>query len=146
MAPGRPSVRSELPWLRSGPLFRVHLSARDLLGTFLHRHGYHRVDLDGRAMTSRSAAHSELATAFGFPDHYGANWDAFDDCIGDVVERHTGSLVAVVWNHLDVSAAVAPATSVEVGSALLDQSGGPLDVFAVGDGQDFDRPVARARI
>jgi RNAse (barnase) inhibitor barstar len=25
-----------------------------------------------------------IAEAFGFPDYYGRNWDAFDECIRDV--------------------------------------------------------------
>lgn len=28
----------------------------------------------------------ELAPAFTFPRHHGANWDAFDDCTDDLVE------------------------------------------------------------
>jgi RNAse (barnase) inhibitor barstar len=140
MSAGRPSARSELPWLRSGPLLRVHGSARDHLDAFLARHSYRRFDLDGRAMTSRLAAHSELARAFAFPEYYGENWDAFDECFGDLIEQHAGDLVAVVWNHVDVSARLAPATTVEVGRALLDERFGPLDVFALGDGDDFHRP------
>ncbi|CCH86152.1 conserved protein of unknown function [Modestobacter italicus] len=129
-----------MPWLQSGPLFRVHASAREQLDAFLNRHGYRRLDLDGHAMTSRSAAHLELARAFGFPDYYGENWDAFDESFEDVIEQHASGLVAVVWNHMNVSAGLAPATTVEVGCALLDKRATPLDVFAVGDGDDFDRP------
>jgi hypothetical protein len=91
-------------------------------------------------MTSRLAAHSELARAFAFPEYCGENWDAFDECFGDFIEQHAGDLVAVVWNHVDVSARLAPATTVEVGRAPLDERFGPLDVFALGDGDDFHRP------
>ena len=104
-------------------------------------------------MTSRSAAHAELARAFGFPDYYGRNWDAFNDCFGDFVEEHSGELVAVVWDHIDVATRAAPVTAVEVGWALLECAAGSmpslgegvdwriaLDVFAVGEGGDFDSP------
>jgi RNAse (barnase) inhibitor barstar len=141
MDTGRSSAREELPWLRSGPLFRVHSSAREQLDAFLARHSYRRFDLDGRAMTSRLRAHLELARAFAFPDYYGGNWDAFDECFDDFIERHSGNLIAVVWDHVDVAARLAPATTVEVGYALLDErtGDGPV-VFALGDADDFDRP------
>jgi RNAse (barnase) inhibitor barstar len=152
MTTERPWVRGELPWL-SGPLYRVHQSARKDLDSFLGRFPYRRIDLDGRAMTSRTAAHAELARAFAFPDYYGHNWDAFDECFGDFAAERSGELVAVVWDHVDVAARTAPATMVEVGWALLERSttflsaaaqdsGAPVgfDVFAVGDGDDFDRP------
>ena len=140
MSAGRASARGELPWLRSGPLLRVHGNAREHLNAFLARHSYRRFDLDGRAMTPRLAAHRELARTFAFPDYYGANWDAFDECFSDFIEQHSGDLVAVVWNHLDVSARLAPATTIEVGCALLNHRAGAPDVFALGDTEDFDRP------
>ena len=153
MSAGRPFVRRELPWLRSGPLYKIHNNAHSELDVFLHRFSYWRVDLDGRAMTSREAAHRELARAFSFPDYYGANWDAFDDCLEDFAEQHSGRLFAVVWDAVDVAACAAPATSIEVGSALLsastglprslDEHGRPriaMDVFGLGASDDFDRP------
>ncbi len=153
MSADRPWVRGELRWLRSGPLYRVHRSALADLHAFLDRFSYLRLDLDGRAMTSRHAAHAELARVFRFPDYYGKNWDAFNDCFGEFVADHSGELVAVVWDHIRVAASAAPATAAEVGWALLDaalgwtappgdRAGGyiAMDVFTVGDGDDFDRP------
>ncbi|GAA5179763.1 hypothetical protein GCM10023322_10550 [Rugosimonospora acidiphila] len=104
-------------------------------------------------MTSRSAARAQLARTFGFPDRYGKNWDALNDSFGDFVGAHSGALIAVVWDHVDAAARLAPATAIEVGWALLmSTSGSPrplgeagdrlieLDVFVVGDSDDFDRP------
>lgn len=146
-------VRGELPWLRSGPLFRVHVSGLPALDEMLERHSFHVLELDGRRMTSRVRAHSELARVFDFPDYYGKNWDAFNDCFGDFVGEHDGERIAVVWHHLEVAAEAIPATAVEVGWAMLASqfrympSLAPgtrctveLNVFAVGEGTDFDRP------
>lgn len=154
MSTERPWVRHELPWLRSGPLHRVHRSAVSDLNEFLDRFKYRRIALDGRCMTSRLAAHEEIALAFGFPDYYGRNWDAFNDCFGDFVEEHDGELIAVVWDHLEASAAAAPATTSEVGWALLEAAFSSMptlapgtswrismDVFVLGEGEDFDRPA-----
>lgn len=41
--------------------------------------------VDVGSVTSREELYALLAEAFGFPDYYGMNWDAFDECIGDFV-------------------------------------------------------------
>lgn len=157
MSDARPWVRGGLPWLRSGPLHRVHTDASEELDSFIERSHYRRIDLDGRAMTSRDAAHAELKRAFDLPAWCGANWDAFDDCFGHFVAANNGALLAVVWNDLDASVAAAPATAVEVGWALLECAFGrmpslnppvrwsvTMEVFATGSGEDFDRPALDA--
>jgi ribonuclease inhibitor len=40
------------------------------------------VDLSG--INSRDELHERLAQVFSFPDYYGRNWDAFDECIADL--------------------------------------------------------------
>ena len=37
--------------------------------------------IDGALMTSRAAAHDELARALNLPDYYGRNLDALYDCL-----------------------------------------------------------------
>jgi RNAse (barnase) inhibitor barstar len=39
--------------------------------------------IDVGSVTTREELHSLIAEAFGFPDYYGRNWDAFDECIRD---------------------------------------------------------------
>jgi RNAse (barnase) inhibitor barstar len=155
MADARPWVRGELPWLQSGPLYRVHQDSWPVLDAFLDRWSYRRIQLDGRQMTTRQQAHFQLHAAFGFPEWCGTNWDAFNDCFGDFVEENDGALIAVLWRHIDVGAQAAPATTAEVGWALLEcafrvtpslapgtQWSVSLDVFVLGDGEDFDRRPA----
>ncbi|MGC4107767.1 MAG: barstar family protein [Thermomicrobiales bacterium] len=153
MASERVWVRGELPFLRSGPMWRIHEDALPELDAMLARHGYVRIELDGRRMTSRKAAHAVFAEAFGFPDWYGGNWDAFHDCFYGFASDHADERVAVIWRHLDAAAAAAPATLAEVGWALLECATGhwptpgptqsttmQFDLFAIGTGDDFDRP------
>jgi len=45
-------------------------------------HAY-TIELD--RIASRKTLHSELARVFSFPDYYGRNWDAFDECIDALV-------------------------------------------------------------
>jgi len=134
------------------PLFRVHSDSLGELDAFLDRFAYQRIELDGRRMTSRVDAHAELARAFDFPDYYGKNWDAFNDCMRDVVHDHDGSRFAVLWRHVEVAASAAPATTVEVGWALLEtairRDADPArrrpepdrpGRVCIGDGADYDR-------
>lgn len=150
---GQPWVRGELPFLRSGPIHRVHQDAWPVLEDFLGRFDYHRIEIDGRRMTSRVEAHRLLGEAFDFPSWYGPSWDAFDDCLGQFVLAHDGARVAIIWHHLEEAAAHAPVTVAEVGWALTSAHTGAIpslgagssaavrfDIFAVGDGEDFDRP------
>ncbi len=39
------------------------------------------VDLNVAGLTNSEEVHARLAAAFSFPDYYGANWDAFWDCV-----------------------------------------------------------------
>jgi RNAse (barnase) inhibitor barstar len=40
--------------------------------------------LDVKSVASRDALHSRIARTLQFPDYYGMNWDAFDECIFDI--------------------------------------------------------------
>lgn len=40
--------------------------------------------IDVGAASSHEELHRLLAAAFHFPDYYGHNWDAFDECIREV--------------------------------------------------------------
>ncbi|CAN7159093.1 barstar family protein [Knoellia sp. LjRoot47] len=150
----RPPVRTELPWLTSGPLWRVHVDVEPELDAFLRRWDYERLVLEGSRMTSRASAHAHLHEVFGLAEWAGPNWDAFNDAFGHWVVEHDGIRLAVVWRDLDVAVAAAPASTAEMMWGLLECTVGDMptlhprttaeitmDVFAVGTGRDFDRPV-----
>ncbi len=40
--------------------------------------------IDLNDVKSRTNLHDRLAQVFSFPDYYGRNWDAFDECIADL--------------------------------------------------------------
>ena len=50
----------------------------------MHEHTSERLSVDGAPVTTREELHALLSDAFRFPDYYGRNWDAFDECIRDV--------------------------------------------------------------
>lgn len=44
------------------------------------------VQLDGRLMTDRAAAHTHIQQQFSFPEYYGRNLDALYDLLTDISE------------------------------------------------------------
>jgi ribonuclease inhibitor len=42
------------------------------------------LEIDVSSVVTRGELHELLARALGFPDYYGRNWDAFDECIREV--------------------------------------------------------------
>jgi hypothetical protein len=50
----------------------------------LRHAGYRIVVADASGWADLIDMHRDLAEAFGFPEHYGQNWDALDDCLSDV--------------------------------------------------------------
>ena len=43
--------------------------------------------LDGRKMGDKPSLHEELKEKMAFPDYYGGNLDALNDCLGERSER-----------------------------------------------------------
>ena len=41
------------------------------------------VDIDVSGALTKAELHELLYRKLGFPDYYGRNWDAFDECISD---------------------------------------------------------------
>ncbi|HSF22520.1 MAG TPA: barstar family protein [Burkholderiales bacterium] len=72
----------------------------ELLGedvAWLTEHGYRVYHLDCSRWTSAAAALDDLGTTLGFPDYYGENLDAFNDCLGDVdVPADGGSAIVLM--------------------------------------------------
>lgn len=43
--------------------------------------------IDAKRTSEKEKAHEYLSTLFDFPDYYGKNLDAFDECFRDVVRK-----------------------------------------------------------
>ena len=56
----------------------------------LTEHGYDVVRLDASAWAQASDLHRDIAAALDFPDYYGHNLDALNDCLSDVVAGEYG--------------------------------------------------------
>jgi hypothetical protein len=64
-----------------------------LTGTtdWLTAHGYQLVRLAAGTWTTQADFHRDVAAALDFPDYYGHNLDAFNDCLGDVARYAYGA-------------------------------------------------------
>ncbi len=56
----------------------------------LRSRAYRVVEFDGRAWSSAADMYEDLASQLGFPDYFGRNLDALNDCMGDVVSGSYG--------------------------------------------------------
>lgn len=50
----------------------------------MSQHSPDSLKVDVSSATSHQELHRLLKEVFQFPDYYGKNWDAFDECIRDV--------------------------------------------------------------
>jgi RNAse (barnase) inhibitor barstar len=90
-------LQNELPWVSGGFIHRLPRNIEAGV-TDLEALGFEVVRLDGTGINDRESFHREVAEVFRFPDYYGRNWDAFDECFG---ELEMAPHLAVVWTDAD---------------------------------------------
>lgn len=80
--------------LRDGPvsLYRRPEKLEGALQWFADR-GYTVARFNCREWTDLAHFHASLAKGLGFPEYYGGNFDALNDCLGDLEEPLTTGLV-----------------------------------------------------
>jgi hypothetical protein len=57
---------------------------------WLRAHGYQVTGIDASAWSAEADLHRDIAAALSFPDYYGSNLDALNDCMRDVVSQDYG--------------------------------------------------------
>jgi len=96
-------LRESLPWLGPGFVYCVHEDGLDDLDRDLRRAGFAVMTLRGEDITDAQSFHAAAKRAFIFPDYYGHNWDAFDECIGEVKFTHPTAIVSTAADRLAAS-------------------------------------------
>jgi RNAse (barnase) inhibitor barstar len=91
---------------------------------WLVQHGYDVVTFDAGSWHSPSEMFDDVAQRLGFPDYFGRNLNAFNDCMRDVASgdygwRHDATGIVIVLRAFDAFAAVDRQTAQAV-----------LDIFA----------------
>jgi RNAse (barnase) inhibitor barstar len=54
--------------------------------------------VDGKKIHDKKSLFDEFCVAFKFPDYFGYNWDAFDECINDLEWLNSKSYILVISN------------------------------------------------
>ena len=62
----------------------------DETADWLAKSGYHVVALDAAGWTTEEDLHRDIAAALDFPDYYGHNLNALNDCLRDVADQEYG--------------------------------------------------------
>jgi RNAse (barnase) inhibitor barstar len=75
--------------------------------TWLHNHGYIITSFDCSTWHDLDALHTAFATELAFPDYYGRNLAALNDCLSDLTIPDKGGLV-LVFSHYNYVAQQMP--------------------------------------
>lgn len=91
-----------LDWLivRNGPIVKYFSS--EILEKHINeldKMRYHVIDISVSGWT-KDNAHKKIQEAFNFPEYYGDNLAAFEDCLNDMFNRNNRGLV-IVFRHFD---------------------------------------------
>lgn len=99
-----------------------------------HRFGH----VDGLVAQTRAELLAALGATLDFPDYYGQNFDALEDCLGDVGRGHVGTvLLWDAWGTLARGDARAFSVALTVlGSRAAAERGGPFSVLLRGEGPE----------
>ncbi len=79
-------IRQLLPWL---PLPPYMVDSADLarLRSELHTAGFELAEADAPIVGFERDLLQVIGGALAFPEYFRPNWDAFDDCVGDLVRQ-----------------------------------------------------------
>ena len=108
--------RLDLRLLQNSPValyFRAGFLDEDT--GWLRGEGYQIEEFDCTGWHAESDFHTAIAARLAFPDYYGGNLDAFNDCIGDIEVPDAGGK-AIVFRRFDLFAQREP----RVAQVILD--------------------------
>lgn len=70
------------------------------LAALARRQGFAYFHIDGKNITRKEQLLNHAATAFRFPNHFGHNWDALEECLTDL-EWVDGEGYVILYEHID---------------------------------------------
>lgn len=110
------AIQSLLEDARGGVWFLPRPVEAKSLQAAARRAGYAFFHLDGKNIERKEQLLNHVATALRFPNHFGRNWDALEECLTDL-EWVDGDGYLIYFDHIDGMLAAHPdqfATFVEI--------------------------------
>ena len=79
-------------------------------------------ELPGEGVHTKRAYLALCATTFEFPEYFGGNWDALEECLGDIGDTDAEGLLVIWhgWEELATAQPTAFATALEIWQATAD--------------------------
>jgi RNAse (barnase) inhibitor barstar len=96
----------------AGPVHLVNSDSESVLRACLEELGLEVFTIEGRQVHDEQSMFEQVAAVFGFPDYFGKNWDAFNECFGEFCDARTGPL-AIIWRDMDATLDNALKTALE---------------------------------
>jgi RNAse (barnase) inhibitor barstar len=93
---------------KASGVFRLEgeISAEEL-SKIARQHGLAFFLIDGRKIKNKEQFLKDSAKAMNFPDYFGANWDAFEDCLTDM-SWHEAKGFVILYDNMDSFAQHSP--------------------------------------
>jgi RNAse (barnase) inhibitor barstar len=89
-----------IPGLHKGQWLHVVNSPLNPLVNVLSENDFSVIIIEGSKITDSKSFFEQAKVVFGFPDYFGKNWDAWDECLGDFEESLKGK-TAILWSNAD---------------------------------------------
>jgi len=83
-----------------GPVHLVNSDGESILANCLAELGVEVFTIEGHDVRDKDSLFEQISVVFGFPDYFGKNWDAFDECFHDFCRARTAPL-AILWRNTD---------------------------------------------
>ncbi len=91
-----------IPELNKGQWLHVVKSPLDPLVATLKENGFTVFVIDGALISDSKSFFQHVKRVLDFPDYFGENWDAWDECLADFQMSLAGP-TAIVWKDADKS-------------------------------------------
>ena len=139
-------VSAAIPGLRGVAVHVLAAKREDDLRRALEAAGFSLRTLEGGSVSSDRSFFREIGRAFPLPAHFGQNWDAFQDVLGDLADGGERR-IALLWRDADRSFEADLQTVVDAFVAFsraaedlaAEAPATQLEVFLLGEGPGFAR-------
>ncbi|MBI5031958.1 MAG: barstar family protein [Chloroflexi bacterium] len=93
-------VTEVVPGLNKGQWLHIVKSPSNPLVNTLSEHGFSVFVIEGAEISDSKSFFRQVRKVFDFPDYFGENWDAWDECLDDFKLSLTRQ-IAIVWKDAD---------------------------------------------